>query len=127
MAALHLTLHRCWFDSILRGEKIEEYREIKPHWTRLLLGREYSEIHFRNGYARNAPWMRVECLGLRIGEWREKAVYIIRLGRILDSGNLRDEKDQTFNDLLQATDHPSPQPTISDPNADGQSQGLDQT
>ena len=34
MNTLHLTLNKKWFDMILSGEKTEEYREIKPYWTK---------------------------------------------------------------------------------------------
>lgn len=33
---LHLTLKKRWWDMIERGEKREEYREIKPYWTQRL-------------------------------------------------------------------------------------------
>ena len=33
---LHLTLKKRWWDMIERGEKTEEYREIKPYWIRRL-------------------------------------------------------------------------------------------
>jgi hypothetical protein len=61
---LHLTLKKKWFDLIASGEKKIEYREDKPYWQkRLLDGEEYKpfdEIHFRNGYSKDAPFMRVE-------------------------------------------------------------------
>lgn len=34
---LHLTLKKKWFDMIASGEKVEEYREIKPYWIDRLL------------------------------------------------------------------------------------------
>lgn len=34
MKILKLTLCRKWFDMILRGEKTEEYRDVKVFWTR---------------------------------------------------------------------------------------------
>lgn len=33
-STLHLSLKRKWFDMIARGEKNEEYREIKPYWLK---------------------------------------------------------------------------------------------
>lgn len=33
---LHLTLKKQWWDIIESGEKLEEYREIKPYWSRRL-------------------------------------------------------------------------------------------
>lgn len=37
MNILKLTLRRKWFDMILRGEKLDEYREIKVSWVRRLM------------------------------------------------------------------------------------------
>ena len=33
---LHLILLRKWFIEILEGRKVEEYRDIKPYWTKRL-------------------------------------------------------------------------------------------
>jgi len=64
MKILHLTLKRKWFDLIASGKKTVEYREYKPYWEKRLVGKEFQEIHFRNGYSKNAPFMRVECRGI---------------------------------------------------------------
>ena len=40
MKILKLTLKKQWFDMILKGEKKEEYREVKEFWVRRLI-----EIH----------------------------------------------------------------------------------
>lgn len=103
MEILHLTLKKKWFDMILSGEKKEEYREDKNYWRRRLLipgavadGRWYDEIHFKNGYGKNAPFMRVEFLGLR-PNWKAEArvdwgytdgAFIIKLGKILETRNI---------------------------------------
>ena len=88
---LHLTLKRRWFDMIASGEKREEYREIKPYWTRRLaaLGVEYSTVQFRNGYRADSPKVTVKIEGIFVGigrkEWgaSEGRVYIIRLGEVV--------------------------------------------
>ena len=85
---LHLTLHRQWFDLILSGEKTEEYREDKEFWRRRLENQRYDEIHFRNGYARDARWMRVELFDITRGEWGDSPVFVLKLGRILETQNL---------------------------------------
>lgn len=36
-ASLHLVLKRKWWDMIASGKKTEEYRELKPYWTRRIL------------------------------------------------------------------------------------------
>jgi len=101
MKTLHLTLKKKWFDMILSGEKLEEYREIKGYWIKRLIGAWFSdEIHFthwlnnlpqhvtlqcvvnnyetitfKNGYSKNAPTMIVEFKGIEIGkakpEWSD--------------------------------------------------------
>lgn len=80
---LHLTLHRQWFDDIAVGIKKNEYREVKPYWTRRLVGRTYDEIHFRNGYHKDAPFMRVEYIGMT----KAADLYVIRLGFVLEIKN----------------------------------------
>jgi len=56
---LHLTITRKYFDLIASGQKTVEYKEYKPYWKKRLVGKEYQEVHFRNGYAKNAPVLRV--------------------------------------------------------------------
>lgn len=92
---LHLTLHRRWFDEIAAGRKVEEYRLRKPYWERRLEDQQYDEIHFRNGYSKGAPWMRVEwrgCLaawggGLLPADYQNQRIFAIQLGRILEICN----------------------------------------
>lgn len=63
---LVLPIKRKWFDMILAGEKTEEYREIKPYWTKRFQTIELLDdsgkptnnnalITFRNGYGKGAP------------------------------------------------------------------------
>lgn len=80
---LHLTLLKKWFDLIAIGKKTEEYRDIKPYWTKRLVGKEFDEIYFKNGYSKNAPFMRVEWKGMK----KEKGKYIIILGKVLEINN----------------------------------------
>ena len=80
---LHLTLYRKWFADIISGKKRVEYRQQKPYWRKRLEGRKYDVIKFRNGYAPDAPEMRVVFRGLRRYGKGRKARYAILLGRIL--------------------------------------------
>lgn len=80
---LHLTLKRLYFDQIASGEKTIEYRDYKDYWRVRLEGREYDEIHFRNGYSPTSPFMRVEWKGLEMGD----EYYEIQLGKILEVRN----------------------------------------
>ncbi len=59
---LVLNLHRKWFDMILSGEKIEEYREIKPYWLKRLF---LCEQFIYDDWVRSAP---VICADLKNGE-----------------------------------------------------------
>ena len=78
---------------ILEGEKTEEYREIKPYWTRRFIDqnfawdctstkkiavhfdacpngfcKKFNAVEFRNGYSKNAPVMKKELHGIEVGE-----------------------------------------------------------
>ena len=73
---------------IKSGVKKEEYRELKEYWVKRLVDKiepyhtencpngigfnigfkQYSIIEFKNGYAKDAPKMRVEFKGIRIGK-----------------------------------------------------------
>lgn len=107
MKVLHLTLKKKWFDMIASGEKKEEYREIKPYWENRLIDqkhqtrldastasdiawKEFDVVKFTNGYAKDAPIITVECLGITIdygmsiwGAVEGQQYFIIRLGEIL--------------------------------------------
>lgn len=119
---LRLTLKKYWFDMIKSGVKKEEYREIKDYWVNRLCvkhpitvisggdlisrhkGNNYSFknfsiIEFKNGYAKDAPTIRIEFKGIKIGkpkiEWCIDAIdfdqdngsyddcFIIELGNVL--------------------------------------------
>lgn len=76
---LALPIKKQWFDMIKSGEKKEEYREIKPYWTKRLLTNDMDidlerlkdqlrkensylnkTVIFRNGYRKDSP--KIECL-----------------------------------------------------------------
>ena len=91
MKILHLTLHKVWFDQIASGIKTEEFRGVKPYWIKRLEGKVFDEIHFRNGYSKNAPFMRVEWMGCKrrfVKDAPNSVVsteqYIIKLGKVLE-------------------------------------------
>ena len=83
MKILHLTLHKEWFDLIARGKKKKEYRDYKPYWHARLRDREYDEIHFKNGYSKDAPFMRVEWKGCEVIDLHGP-IYRIKLGKVLE-------------------------------------------
>lgn len=95
---LHLTLHRKWFDAIFSGTKKEEYRDIKPYWTKrffvLSKGIGLTPIHFdvirfKNGYAQTSPVMYVEWKGVKESAWNGNHVYAIQLGAVIETRNYK--------------------------------------
>ena len=40
---IRLTLEKKWFDLIVTGKKIREYREINDYWIQRFVGKEYDE------------------------------------------------------------------------------------
>ena len=66
---LTLPIKKKWFDMIKSGEKKEEYREIKPYWTKRFYNLKtyicgYSvtyegKVIFKNGYSKESP--QIEC------------------------------------------------------------------
>ncbi len=85
---LYLVLHREFFDAIASGTKKTEYRADTPYWRTRLENRTYSEIVFRNGYAKDAPVICVEWLGVR----RRNGEFAIRLGEVKSIKNYRHSK-----------------------------------
>ena len=79
MKILHLNLYRKYFDAIVNGTKVFEYRQKTDYWKKRIEGREYDIIKFRNGYAKNAPTMLVEYKGYNIGK-----EYELKLGKVTE-------------------------------------------
>ena len=115
---LILPIKKKWFDMILRKEKLEEYREIKPYWTKRLNNefdkmlktmipsdvernlRKYPQwltIKFRNGYSKNSPIILCKCkikIGTGKQEWGaepNKKYYILEILEILEVQNIGKE------------------------------------
>ena len=83
MKILHLNLYRKYFDAIVNGTKVFEYRQKTDYWKKRIEGKEYNIIKFRNGYAKDAPTMLVEYKGMRMTDKFE-----IQLGKVLDIWNV---------------------------------------
>ena len=89
MKTLHLNLKRKWFDMILSGEKKEEYRDIKPYWTKRFNNFCFETITFSNGYSKNRDQFEIEVFGLSIktglkkwGAEKDKLYFVLILGNI---------------------------------------------
>lgn len=97
---LVLPIKKKWFDMIKSGEKLEEYREIKPYYDKRLLNyfehtdygsfiviNPYNEkqIILRNGYNRDSASLLCLCtldMGTGKPEWgaeENKKYYILRI------------------------------------------------
>ena len=102
---LTLPIKKKWYDMIKSGKKKEEYREIKPYWTKrfennlneVVLNMNYrfpiiesatGEVIFKNGYHKNSP--KIKCkikLNINIGktEWGaepNKEYYVLKILRV---------------------------------------------
>lgn len=89
---LTLPIKKKWFDMIRSGEKTEEYREIKPYYTKRFdkvfrTGQflQPATICLRNGYSKNSPSINAYC-SLRVGygkpEWgaeKGKKYYVLSI------------------------------------------------
>ena len=87
MTVLHLTLERKYFEQIAGGEKPYEYRKAKAYWIKRLEGKSFDEVHFKNGYTAEAPFMRVEVKGISHVIFNGEPHFCIQLGRILEVRN----------------------------------------
>ena len=104
MKTLYLPIKKKWFDMIARGTKDTEYRGIKKYWYhRLYYGYytlnpepiKFDEVHFRNGYTKNSPFMRVKWKATQIRMWDDKRHFAIQLGKILEIKNWRKNENNT--------------------------------
>lgn len=83
MKTLHLPLKAKWYEMIESGVKTEDYREIKPYWTKRI--GIMDAVKFSYGYTKRT--MMFECRRITIGrgkpEWGAPAedVFIIKLGK----------------------------------------------
>lgn len=83
-----LPIKKQWFDMILSGQKKQEYREIKPFYTKRLCNMfdiseksliawfhrgsfQNIDVIFKNGYSKTSPSFQVPCM-LFIGTGKEE-------------------------------------------------------
>lgn len=86
MRILNLIEKARWYDMIERLEKHEDYRAIKPYWTKRI--GIYDAVRLRYGYTKRS--MLFECRGIRVGKGNPELgappedVYIIKLGKRIE-------------------------------------------
>lgn len=86
---LYLVLKGEWFDKIERGEKDNEYREMKPYWEKriekFIDSTEKNDVVLSRGYHKNSPKLRADIASIG-ASWGidtdlniDAAVYVIHL------------------------------------------------
>ena len=90
MMTLHLPMKKKWYGMIERGEKPEEYREIKPYWVDRLSNvadgtfKPYTHVCFHYGYTKRKMTFEITRMSIWIGNpaWGapDYEVFIIGLG-----------------------------------------------
>lgn len=106
MKILDLVLKKQWFNMIKDGNKREEYRELKPYWTKRLVNNDgsfknFTHIKFRCGYTNQFIVYRIEDITVGQGkvEWggtENTEVYVIKFA----DKQLKEEFNDVFNDVI---------------------------
>ena len=96
--SLLLRLKRKWFDAIVGGYKVQEYRKASEYWRSRIENRTYDAIMFRNGYGATRPTVLVEYKGWDRVRAGDEDFYSLRLGKTLKMWNF---------ELPQALPNPS--------------------
>jgi hypothetical protein len=70
---LELVLKEKWYRMIESGEKTEEYRDIKPYWTKRLFDQKtgklkHDRVRFSLAYGKNRPQMIFDIESVEAGE-----------------------------------------------------------
>lgn len=85
MRILYLPLKKEWYEMIESGVKTEEYREIKPYWTKRLVGHNFTHVQFSYGYTKRTMTYKLERITFGKGnpEWGAptEEVFKIKLGK----------------------------------------------
>lgn len=78
---LHLILQNKWYDMITKGDKREEYRQIKPYWTTRLFVHKYQFVCFHRAYTNITTTYQIESISVGYGKKdlgaSDNMVYII--------------------------------------------------
>lgn len=102
---LSLTLNKEWFDIMVTGEKVHEFRR-PSEWIKSRLytpegkAKEYDLVKFVNGYGKKSPYFICEYKGFQFAKWDHDVMYgekkvnvlkgdvVIKLGQIIKIGNI---------------------------------------
>lgn len=84
MKILHLSLKKEFYTLIESGVKTEEYRDIKPYWTKRIVGHNFTHVKFSYGYTKRTMTFELKHISIGKGkpEWGapQEDVFIIKLG-----------------------------------------------
>ena len=94
MKTLKITIKKYWYDAILSGRKIHEYREYKPFWISRLVDKKtggiqhYDRLEMRNGYEPTSPVALVSIKKISIDkipyDGKLTKCFIIHLGEVIE-------------------------------------------
>jgi hypothetical protein len=96
---LHLTIKFRWFKEIAEGRKPREFREIKDYWTKRLCNPDgtakvFDQIHIRNSYSKDKPFMRLRWNGWEIQTYGGNDCYALDATDIIEIRNYSDYNPQ---------------------------------
>lgn len=107
MKILDLVLKKQWYDMIKSGVKHEEYREIKPYWTKRLIDKDgtfkkFTHVKFRCGYTNRFIIYRIVSIKKGYGntDWGVKEgeiYYVIKL----ENKSLKQEFNEVFEEVIK--------------------------
>lgn len=107
MKILDLVLKKQWYNLIKEGIKHEEYREIKPYWTKRLVEKDgtfkkFTHVKFRCGYSKKFIMYRIVSIEQGKGnvDWGAKEGEIYYVIKIANK-NLKQEFNETFNEVIK--------------------------
>jgi len=80
---LLLTIKKHWFNEILSGRKIEEYRQIKKYYIKKFTNIHYDKIILRAGYSKDASKLIADIENIIIAKRKfglfEFEVFVIKI------------------------------------------------
>lgn len=77
---LHLVLTYYWYDKIASGRKRVEFREVKPHYQRMIDGKNITHVRLQRGFTKQPPTMLYEVERIVIRKIKGIPHYCIALG-----------------------------------------------
>ena len=84
IATLYLIVYKDIMDSIFKGDKVVEYREITDYWKKRIVDKPYDLLKITNGYGNETrPYIVMEYTGYEEVEYNGKPHYAISIDKKL--------------------------------------------